>query len=474
MLSRAFQAVTILFFFFANLALVTAQKQTFQWSTTNISKSGLGECDTVGIQIQSLTSTNQFLGVVPPFFVISYELGGITNTEWLGDSYNQNWTWVVRHPQGAQIFVDVVDSLGNSGGVGATTVKAGSTSSCHASSPSSPVHVVASVPQVSTCDSVTANITGGTKPYTVSIMPSNGDIPTNFTLDAGDDMFTYVNRVQPGSSFLITAADSTGQWAWGTNLISSVGSSNTSCPGQQSFGSQSANSTSSSTTTKDKSSSNGHLSTAVIVGIAVGALVLLASVGLAIFFFMRRRRTFGGQPGIGQVSAFREDAPFISPGPASGNSMRSEYSFAASQESDAPLLENPHPLSPGASDTSGSMGRYLGPREGAGLVSPAFSSPGSYRHVRSASEGSYSPFAAVMSPAVSGSTSQEPPEASIGELAGNPEADSSFASASTGPSPAKLRLARAAESRRQQTVVQHQDAEDMVDVPPVYRDRTNA
>ncbi len=79
---------------------------------------------------------------------------------------------------------------------------AGSTSSCHPSSPSSPVHVVANVPQVNTCDAATANITGGTKPYTVSIMPSNGDIPTNFTLGAEDDLFTYVNRVQPGSSFL--------------------------------------------------------------------------------------------------------------------------------------------------------------------------------------------------------------------------------------------------------------------------------
>ncbi len=57
-------------------------------------------------------------------------------------------------------------------------------------------------PQVNTCDAATANITGGTKPYTVSIMPSNGDIPTNFTLGAEDDLFTYVNRVQPGSSFL--------------------------------------------------------------------------------------------------------------------------------------------------------------------------------------------------------------------------------------------------------------------------------
>lgn len=147
----------------------------------------------------------------------------------------------------------------------------------------------------------------------------------------------------------------------------------------------------------------------------------------------------------------------------------SDYSFASSQESDAPLLQDdPHLLlSPsGTSNTSAS--RF--PRDGAAaLFSPEFSSPGSARHARSASDGSYSPFSIGSSPGATGSAFVVPVN---GEPSGSQYVvNQPINGGAAGPLPSKLRLARAAEARRQQAIVQHEDVEDILDVPPVYRDR---
>lgn len=57
--------------------------------------------------------------------------------------------------------------------------------------------------QVSTCDSVSVNITNGQKPYTVSVVPGIvAAVPQNFTLGDDDDAFTYVNRIPTGNFFI--------------------------------------------------------------------------------------------------------------------------------------------------------------------------------------------------------------------------------------------------------------------------------
>ncbi|KAH8109434.1 hypothetical protein DFH11DRAFT_1515474, partial [Phellopilus nigrolimitatus] len=93
---------------------------------------------------------------VPPFYMLSFELGGIGMTDYLG-SDPQNLTYVVRHAQGLR--------------------------------PDHHGFAVDKSSQVNTCDELAARINGGTKPYTVTVVgasPTNFSI-TNYTLGAEDD-----------------------------------------------------------------------------------------------------------------------------------------------------------------------------------------------------------------------------------------------------------------------------------------------
>ncbi|EJD08454.1 uncharacterized protein FOMMEDRAFT_69934, partial [Fomitiporia mediterranea MF3/22] len=107
--------------------------------------------------------------VVPPFYMFSFELGGIARSDFLG-SDAQNLTWTVRHSQGA--CNTICDRQGQSSDI---------------------------ITQVATCDDLTLAITGGVKPYTVSVLGLNF---TNFTLGTENDEFKYLNQDTPGDSFI--------------------------------------------------------------------------------------------------------------------------------------------------------------------------------------------------------------------------------------------------------------------------------
>jgi hypothetical protein len=42
-------------------------------------------------------------------------------------------------------------------------------------------------------------ISGGVKPYTVTLAALNSPIVTNVTMGTVDDFFTYINRADPGT-----------------------------------------------------------------------------------------------------------------------------------------------------------------------------------------------------------------------------------------------------------------------------------
>ena len=42
-------------------------------------------------------------------------------------------------------------------------------------------------------------MTGGTKPYTISIAVVDSEVVTNYTLGQNDDTMTYINRANPNS-----------------------------------------------------------------------------------------------------------------------------------------------------------------------------------------------------------------------------------------------------------------------------------
>lgn len=76
----------------------------------------------------------------------------------------------------------------------------GGSSNCHSTDVSSETKINAETSQVQTCDDLSLSITGGTKPYTVSVVSTN--FTNNFTLGATDDGFNYIDQVDTGDGFI--------------------------------------------------------------------------------------------------------------------------------------------------------------------------------------------------------------------------------------------------------------------------------
>jgi hypothetical protein len=100
------------------------------------------------------------------------------------------------------------DSIGNSGGVLTETYtvagsKTGANASCIPST-SSPILTVTSnaTSKINTCDVVKLSISGGQKPYMVSIAETNSEAPFNITMGAKDDIYSWVNNLTPGNQVI--------------------------------------------------------------------------------------------------------------------------------------------------------------------------------------------------------------------------------------------------------------------------------
>jgi hypothetical protein len=52
---------------------------------------------------------------------------------------------------------------------------------------------------LSTCQPWSMTISGGVKPYTVTLAALDSPIITNVTMGPVDDLFTYINRANPGT-----------------------------------------------------------------------------------------------------------------------------------------------------------------------------------------------------------------------------------------------------------------------------------
>lgn len=104
----------------------------------------------------------------------------------------------------------MVDANGSSGGVPPEfyTVVEGQTRSCIAPSTANftDFTVAANISNgadVTTCQPWGITIKGGTpKPYTLSLLALNSPVVTNVTMGPNDDVFTYINRADPGTSLI--------------------------------------------------------------------------------------------------------------------------------------------------------------------------------------------------------------------------------------------------------------------------------
>jgi len=334
------------------------------------------------------------------------------------------------------LLISMADSVGNSGGISKTVYtvvsNANTNSSCHPISPRSPVSLTTNTTSsINTCDVLPLKISGGQRPYQVTIVSSLDYIVTNVTMDGSYDTYNWVNKASPNSSLIATVSDATGAYAVGTGLLKTGGSTDHNCNGMQSTQLDStghepplqAGSPTSTASTSSAASKSSGSSTGPIVGGVVGGLVFMGALVAGIIFFMRRRRARddhdeSGPQDMSAITPFRPDSYMDSP-PNTAEIVTSSP-FANSVSSGGHHSKN----------------------------------------------------------SVSAAASQHPTASSSTEplLASGPGSDAAVVPApardTEGEQTAKRgRIPRPPPEARPQTVYQHADISDIVELPPAYRDR---
>ncbi|PPR06300.1 LOW QUALITY PROTEIN: hypothetical protein CVT26_005132 [Gymnopilus dilepis] len=296
----------------------TQQTGLFQWSFASNEvryqdlTNTVPSCDSVPIVIIPMNSTT--LGATPPFYMISFALGGIPVTSFIGTDPN-NLTWTVVQPVGSQLAMSVVDANGRPGGLAADiiSVVAGTTTDCVIGQSNSPPFTVSAnvtgPSSLTTCEPWGLTMNGGVPPYTVTLVQPDSPAFTNVTLSDEDNVFTYINRAGPSDQLIAAVSDSTGRWASGTPIVNTVVNSDISCGGlansastssddalpaaSSSAVSSSPSSNSTGPTQSEDSKSSGSRHTVVLaVSISIVIVAFLIALVTAAVFTRRRNRGF--------------------------------------------------------------------------------------------------------------------------------------------------------------------------------------
>ncbi|KAF8586764.1 hypothetical protein K439DRAFT_917258 [Ramaria rubella] len=173
---------------------------SFVWGFNTFNGTSLPECAAAPIFLQTPGATQ------PPYYFFAHEAAGITTVHSLGSDIN-NLTWTVDHAAGSQLVLSMADAAGNSGGVAPNlyTVTSSGSTSCHAQNPTSPVSITTNVTKsLQSCEILPIKVSGGTKPYTVTVTALASGAVTNFTLSSQFDTYNWVNRASPNAQLLGT------------------------------------------------------------------------------------------------------------------------------------------------------------------------------------------------------------------------------------------------------------------------------
>ncbi|KAJ7253607.1 hypothetical protein C8J57DRAFT_1348597 [Mycena rebaudengoi] len=265
------------------------EDQVFEWGFTGdqAQATTLPSCQMFPIQAGPRKAHG-----VPPFYMISIPVGGTPITSFIGTN-ESDLAWQVRHPVDSQLALSVVDSQGTSGGVDPPlyNVTAGESTQCiltpTASTP--PFTITANVSDaVDTCQPWGLTISGGTRPYNLTLAALNAPVLTNVTLGANDSVFTYINRAEPGTQILAAVSDLNGQWATGSPMVRTHGSTDVNCTGLVSSSGPGAPVTQPPGSGPQKHHSLSRTQIGLIAGLGGAALLILCSA--AVWCVRRRRR----------------------------------------------------------------------------------------------------------------------------------------------------------------------------------------
>ncbi|KAK7450136.1 hypothetical protein VKT23_013018 [Stygiomarasmius scandens] len=227
-------------------------------------------------------------------------LGGTPKTTVLAGTDQNNLTWTLDQPVGAKLILQVIDSQGSSGGVIDTkTVTKGQTTNCVDSTNNNNSDFVVSsnvTGNLDTCQPWGLRIEGGTKPYTLTIAQTNADAVTNVTMPDDADVYTYINRGDPGFTLAAAVSDATGKWAFGTPNVTTSATSGSTDLGCGGLISTSGNATGTDQPTESSgvpttpSSGDGSNDSKKQIAITAGISVPLGVLLLGAIFWLLYRR----------------------------------------------------------------------------------------------------------------------------------------------------------------------------------------
>ncbi|KAF5319742.1 hypothetical protein D9619_008873 [Psilocybe cf. subviscida] len=188
-------------------------------------------CTPLAITVSSFdTATNATKGT-PPYYMVTLGIDGPVSTKLIGLN-DDDVSFTLDHAPNTRVLLEVFDANGNPGGTFAPMIVTGDKTSCVVDRTSSSFTFAHNITgDLSTCDPLGLAITGGVPPYTVSLIAANSPAVTNVTMPEGDNVYTYISRAAPGGQLVVAISDAKGNWASGTALFATKGSTNTDCPG---------------------------------------------------------------------------------------------------------------------------------------------------------------------------------------------------------------------------------------------------
>ncbi|KAL9708826.1 hypothetical protein Ac2012v2_007981 [Leucoagaricus gongylophorus] len=252
--------------------------QTFGWRfRTDFMSVNLPSCFNFSLVVfpnpQNATAGN-YSGT-PPYYMMAFPEGGQPLTTLVGVS-NDTLSWLPQHPVGTRLILQIVDSLGNTGGTGSSIYEVAQTvdfTNCIVPAPSQDFRISSNITEggtLETCRPWRLDIDGGHPPYTVVLDARNSPVMTNITIPSTDNAMVYINRATPGTDLF---GDS-GRWATGTQYVSTVGSTDVTCTG---LGTASFNQTIlNQQEAARRAAQNSRRRTSIIIGVVVSLVSLLS------------------------------------------------------------------------------------------------------------------------------------------------------------------------------------------------------
>ncbi|KAI5476234.1 hypothetical protein MNV49_007934 [Pseudohyphozyma bogoriensis] len=330
---------------------------SFYWSTKNDSDLSLPQCEP--FLITTTDNPGSSVQSVSPFFFTSAAVGYVPTVQYVGTALGGSFNWTPTYPVGTAVNLAMTDSGNNSGGsISGYTVVAGSTS-CATPNVTSPISFTVN-PGNEPCDEIDITISGGKKPYTVSVI--NGASGRYANLTGQSNNVKFGNTVPAGQQFYLFVTDSTG----------------TASPVSGGMTSQ-LNSVTCNQPVKSSSVSLG----AVIGGVVGGVLGALLIAIIAYFYFRRKKARAVEeqyQQELNQPDVYRQSdgtaplvTPFLVPHSSSDDYSRLQ---ASSNENGGSYTDSNYPATTPTSTSSGGYPTHHNPSPPPPLPQPTYDHTG--------------------------------------------------------------------------------------------------